>query len=202
MRITGKNGKILSESSRTTVTTAQVLTDSGDHKTYNFPAGHQFLDPTQPPTITVNDANPTVAFTVDFIMGSVTFASALQVADVVKANNYTYSTLVEIGSMYNWAVDTKIDIVDVTAFQDVWHQKLSTFKGWTGSAEGYYVSAFWFNLFTPAKNVYVALYPEASSTERWVGAAFVDWGIKVAKDAAVTQTIRFEGNHELRRLTA
>ena len=200
-RITGKNGKILAETSRTTVAGPTTLTDAGAHIVYTFPALTIYIDPTKPPTILVNGAAPAVAYTIDYILGSVTFASALAPGDVVTALAYVYSAVVEIGDLFNWAVDTKVDIVDSTGFQDTWHQKLATFLGWTGSAEGYYVSSYWYTQFTNKNAMYVVLYPDKNSVYRWVGACFIDWGIKVTKDAPVTSPIKFEGTHELRLIT-
>jgi len=110
---------------------------------------------------------------------------------------------VEVARITNWSIDTKIDIVDATAMQDAWHQKLSTFKSWTGSVEGVWENdgsnkQFW-DTFLTAATATLELYPVGTATEKWSGSAFCDFSIKVAKDAVVMFTARVEGTDALTR---
>lgn len=141
-------------------------------------------------------------FTVDFINGMVTFLSPNLAGDSITVSAIEYVTLQDIADIYSWALDLKVDTVDVTAFQDVFHQKLSTFKGWTATAEGYKTSGYWFQSFQDAKEFYVEFYTDAVTAERLIGAAFVNWNAKVSHDAAVTETLTFEGTGNIDRYTA
>jgi len=199
-RITGKNAKIRGELSRTSVTSYQVMTDSGDHKTYSY---NSYWNPNLPPSITKN----TVAvdrnlYTVNYINGTITFTSANDPADVLRIKDIEYSTMQDVGDMFNWTIDAKLDVIPVTAFQDQFREQLSGFRNWAGTAEGYHVSGFWFSAFNLAKPFYLEFYPDAGALERFVGAAFVDLGTKVTFDAAVTESLTFNGTGELARKTS
>jgi len=106
---------------------------------------------------------------------------------------------VEQAQMQAWNIDAKTDVVDATAFQDTWHQKLSTFLGWTATIEGLWlgsVNAFW-TAFLSGATVSVVMYPIAGGTECFTGDAFADFSIKVVKDGVITFTAKLEGTGTL-----
>jgi hypothetical protein len=106
---------------------------------------------------------------------------------------------VEVGTMIEWAIDAKTDVVDATAFQDTWHQKLGTFLSWTGSCSGRWLgsaNSFWTTFLTGAVGT-VQFFPVAGATENFNGDAFLDFSIKVAKDGVVDFTCKVEGTGTL-----
>lgn len=198
-RITGKNGKLRGELSRTTVSTPQAMTNTGDNQNYTF---QSFWNPNLPPRIFKNAVEVArTAYTVDFIAGKVTFITPNLVTDAITVNDIEYSTLQNVGDIFNWTLDAKIDVMAATAFQDQFREQLSGFRNWNATAEAYHLSGFWFDAFSLAKPFYVELFPDANSLERWVGAAFVDFSKKVAFDSPVTETITLNGTGALQRLT-
>lgn len=208
-RISGKNAKIRGVLARTVISVAETMTDGGAQTLYTL-TGKPYWNPNRPPSITkqslgVGPFNPVdaSAYTVDYINGTVTFLVANNVADVIKVNGIEWMTLQDIGDMFDWTLDLKIDTVDATAFNDQFAQKLSSFRGWSATAQGYHVSGFWFDAFydDPAE-FYVVFYPDGAATERFVGAGFIDNAISVKKDAAVTDSLTINGTGALARLTS
>jgi hypothetical protein len=200
-RFTGKNGKLLGVSTRTTVSSPETLTDVGAHTVFTF--AHRYMDSSIPPTILVNGGAALSSYVIDYILGTITFSVAVLTPYTVTANAFVYNTLAEVGDLYNWTLDTKADDVDVTGFQDVWHQKLITHLGWDATAEGYKTSGYWFTAFTNGLNFYIAFYPDKNvTTEFFVGNGWIDWNTKVAHNAAVTETIKIKGTEAIARLTS
>ena len=207
-RITGKNAQILAEATRTSVAVAVALTDVGAHTVYIY-TGHPFWDPSTPPVITKQThgsggfvvQDPSL-YTVDYIAGTVTFAVALNNNDVVDANTFDYVTVAAVADMYDWSVDAKIDTVDVTAFTDAYHTKLSAFRGWTAAAASYHRSDFWYPLFVAGKPCYCKFYPDAATVEYFIGAGYVDFSEKAPMAGAVADAVKIEGTGALSRLTS
>ena len=200
-RLTGKIGAIFGVTSRTTVSVALTMTDGGAHTLYTL-TNKPLWDSNIPPTILVNAVPPAVAYIVDYIDGSVTFASALAPGDVVTVNNIVYCTMIQVGDCYGWNVNTKLDTADATAFGDVWHTLLATFIGWSVTIDSYHVNGYWFGALVTTNNFYVHLftsYTGASNEEYFVGNGYLDDGVKVAHNAVVTEPITLNGTGVLKR---
>lgn len=198
-RISGKNGKIRGVLARTTVSVDTAMTNSGDNQTYSY---QSYWNPNLPPTIKKNGVvQARTAYTVDYISGEITFAVANLVTDVIEVNDIEYMTMQDVGDLFNWTLDAKVEVVDATGFQDAFAHRLSGIRGWTASAEGYHVSGYWWSAFEDAQPFYVELFPDAATTEKFVGAAFVDYGTQVKMDAPVTEKMMLNGTGEIRRAT-
>ena len=195
-RVTGKNGAIYGVSSRTAVIIAVSMTDFGDHKTFTL-TGFPLWDSTHYPTILVDGSAPSVAFTVNYIAGSITFASSIGTGHTVTINNITYSTLVLVGDFTDWSVDAMIDVVDATAMGDTWHQKVTTFLGWTATVEHFYVSSYFWTAFVTGNTFYVKFFIDGAGTTCWLGNGFFQWGVSVPFDGAIKEAISFEGTDQL-----
>jgi len=199
-RITGKNAKIKGELSHTSVATDTVMLDSGDHITYSFQS--YWYEQTTPLRVKVNGAiQASNTYTVSWYDGKIIFNSAKNPTDVVQVCFFDYSTLADIGDMFNWVIDAKLDVIPVTAFQDQFRVQLSGFRNWTASAEGYHVSAFWFHTFNIARLFYFEFYPDTSGAEKFIGAGFVDFGVNCAFDSVVKSPVSINGSGGLYRTT-
>lgn len=205
-RITGKNAKVKVEATRTSVVVAQTMTDLGAHTVYQY---QSYWDPTIPPVITkqthgagpFNLVDPSL-YTVDFLNGKITFGIANNADDVVKVNGIDWLTVADAVDVFDWTIDAKIDTVDATAFQDTYRTRLSSFRGWSGSAQAYHEGTLWFPLFNAAKASYVEFWTDAAGLERYVGAAFVSLAEKAPMGGAVTEAVTFEGTGPLTRLSS
>ena len=199
MRMTGKSGGVFCESSRISVLVAVTLTDLGAHTIYEY-TSHPLWDSSKPPVILVNGSAPAVAYKVDYLSGRVTFATALLDTDVVTANKFDYSVLTKVGDLYGWSLDAKLDTQDATGFEDEWHVLVSGFKSWSASVDGYHVNGYWYTAFDTGKNTYFKFYPDVGSgiTGYFVGNGHFDYGVKVSKDAVITEAMPIKGTSELR----
>jgi hypothetical protein len=198
-RISGKNGKLRGVLARTLISVDTAMVDSGDHKTYSYQSR---WNPNLYPVIKKNTVLvATSAYTVDYIAGTITFAVANLITDAITVNGIEWMSMQDVGDLFNWTLNAKVNVVDTTAFQDQFKEKRSSFREWSASAESYHVSGYWFDAFS-GEEFYVELYPDANETERWVGAVFVDDAPKVKMDAAVTETLGFTGTGALQRLTS
>ncbi len=190
------------------------MTDAGAHTVYSLvvTSTRKYWNPNLPPVIT-KQTHGTGSFvvqspnlyTVDYVAGTVTFLAANNSDDVVKINGIEYMTLSEVGDLFAWTLDMKIGTVDVTAFKDTFAQKLSEIRSWTATISGYHVSSFWWDAFSDDTypEFYVALYLNGASatSERWVGAGFIDFGVGVTKDTAVMDKITVNGTGAIAHLT-
>ena len=220
-RITGKNAAIYGVLAKTVVAAAAAMTDGGAHTVYTLVVGsaQKYWNPNKPPAITKDTAGNGVflaispsLYTVDYVNGTVTFTTPNGATDVVKINGIEYCTIQAIGDMFNWTLDLKIGTVDATAFQDTFSTKLSTFRSWSANAQGYHVSAYWWDLFITTSEggttpeCYVVFYPDIGAptltNERYIGAATVDLSIDVKKDAAVTEKMAINGTGAIVKLTS
>lgn len=214
-RVSGKNASLYGVLARTTVSVAAVMTDGGVHTIYTLVVvtPQKYWNPNKPPVITKQTGgsgpfNPVSAalYTVDYILGTVTFLTPNGASDVIKINGIEYITLQQIGDMFNWSIDLKIGIVDATAFMDEFATKLSGIRSWTATAMGYHVSSFWWDAFisTPNAEFYVAFYIDGASptSERFVGAGTIDVSVNVVKDAAVDDKMTINGTGAIARLTS
>jgi len=221
-RITGKNGAIYGVLSKTTVSVAAAMTDGGAHTVYTLvvtAVARKYWNPNLPPVITKDTAGngiflpiSAVLYTVDYINGTVTFTTPNGATDVVNINGIEYSSLQAIGDMFNWTLDLKLGTVDATAFQDTFATKLSAIRSWSASAQGYHVSAYWWDLFITTSEagttpeVYLVFYPDIGAptltNERFIGAGTVDVSIDVKKDAPVTEKITFAGTGAIYKATS
>lgn len=203
LRRTGKQGKILGVLTRTTLAVDTTMTTVSPFVDYTLTAPtRQLWNPNKPPTIKKNTVlvDP-VNYTVDYINGKVTFLVANLVTDIIAVNLIEHMTVQEVGDLFNWTLDVKFDLADVTAFQDTFHQRLAMFRDWSGTAESHQTSGFWYSAFRDVAEFYVELFPDTGSNEHWIGAAFVDWGLKVPHAGVVDETLKFTGTGNLERVT-
>ena len=202
-RRSGKNGQILAQIS-TTAVCAETLTPNAipeviDGVTYPaysvFTAANDLWVDNPAPVLTETIAIPIAAQTklIRYELGKVIYTPALGGSDTVDAD-YSYAVLQSIGNMYNWKCDIKLENVDVTAFLDGWHTKVSTFRDWSGSADEYQTNSYWFNACANNNFFYVKLYPDQAVSEYFIGRAIVDYGLTVPHTGAVTGAIKFAGS--------
>ena len=159
--------------------------------------GKPYWDSNVYPVFLVNGSAPTVKYTVNYTKGTITFASALNPAYPVTVNNFTYSTLTEVGDFKSWKLDAKLDVVDVTGFQDGSHVKLATFKGWTASAEHYFTTGYWFTEFDLGKTFYFVFYYDSASSKYFVGNGLLNLPVDAPHDQAIMEPITLEGTDAL-----
>jgi len=205
-RRSGKNGQVYAQISTTAVTgeslTANTTSEVVNGVTYPaytvYTAAHPLMVDNPYPVLTETfaDANTQRITNINFELGKVIVTPAGVSGDTVVAS-YSYALVQPIGNMHDWKLSIKLESVDVTAFLDGWHNRVATFRDWSGSADEYQVNNFWFNACAQNNFLYVKLYPDYSVTEYWVGKAIFDYDLSVPFNGAVAGAIKFVGNGSL-----
>jgi predicted secreted protein len=104
----------------------------------------------------------------------------------------------EVAQMMNWKIDSTVDVVDATAMQDTWRQKLPTFMSWKGSAEFRWTAdATLWTTFLTAASVALVFYFDKNVAHYFSGSAFVNFSFNTPFDNVVTYSCPFEGTDTL-----
>jgi hypothetical protein len=190
-RINGKSGAIYAQSARTQVTVAAALTVKSGlvFELKVATVKKAFWDPTSPPTI----VGGAVA-SIDYINGEVTFVATPTTPTV---NGIWYSDVIQCGTFKEWSVNLDTEIADCSVLGEAWKSGTIGQKSWSGSMSGYYLNSTWFDAAIAGLPVYLKLFEDYANTVGVVGAAFVKWGVKVALNATVEETVGFTGVGEL-----
>lgn len=125
--------------------------------------------------------------------GHITFAVAPGNTVVITAS-YTYWVVENMGGFYNWAYAHTGDVADRTDFSSTgWKQFVALLKGWTGSAEGFWLNEKW--LAEVGNLLVVKFYVDEGNTKRYEGFAKITGiSISAAVDTLITQPISFQGH--------
>ncbi|MCM8774473.1 MAG: hypothetical protein NC820_07060 [Candidatus Omnitrophica bacterium] len=203
-RRSGKNAKILAQLSTVRISnppedlvpnTSPEIVDGVTYPPYSVWSGSKELWVDNPsPVLEGNfaDGNTNRVFQIRYELGKVIVTPAGASGDSLTADYY-YATTMDVGNMFNWKLDIKLENVDVTAFCDGYRQRVATYRDWSGTADGYQTNDYWFKACAQNNFFYVLLYPDKSIDEYWVGRAIVDWGATVPHTGAVTEAIKFTG---------
>ena len=205
-RRSGKNGQVYAQVS-TTAVTGETLTANATSEVVNgvtypaysvYTAAHPLIVDNPYPVLTETfaDANTQRITQINFELGKVIVTPAGAGGDTIVAS-YSYASVQPIGNMKDWKMSVKLESVDVTAFLDGWHNRVATFRDWSGSADEFQVNSFWFNASTQNNFLYVKLYPDYSVTEYFIGRAIFDYDLSVPATGSVDGAIKFMGNGSL-----
>lgn len=129
--------------------------------------------------------------------GHITFVTAPGNGLDVTAD-YTYWVVEEKGGFYNWAYAEVGDVADRTDFSSTgWKEFVGLLKGWTGSAEGFWLHEEW--LAEVGNLLIVKFYVDEGNTKRYEGFAKITGiSISAAVSTLITQPIGFQGHGVLK----
>jgi len=127
------------------------------------------------------------------VKGHITFVTAPGDTLAITAS-YTYWQIEQKGAFHNWAFSLTGDTAERTDFTTTgWKKFVGILKGWTGSAERFWLNSEWMaEMGTP---LIVKFYTDESGTLRYEGWALVT-GIDVgaAVDTLIMEPIGFQGH--------
>lgn len=172
----------------------QATTDSGDHKRYqvtdpdyrNWPLDAAI-------TVKKNSEVVTSGFTLERVGGYVVFDVANDPGDTITVSGQAL-TLVQAGGMFNWSVDMKADLQEVTTYASGdWKENIATVRGWSGSAEAYWGDRLLFD--SLGEILVVKLFVDSGASQRCLEghAVITSEGIEAAVDDIVKEKVEFEG---------
>ncbi|MDA8186654.1 MAG: hypothetical protein M0T85_00740 [Dehalococcoidales bacterium] len=134
MAIAGKVGAVYVSDVNTAPInfTDQATTNSGDNKRYQVTnAAYRYWPYDAAITVKKNGSVVTTGFTLERAGGYVVFSTANAPTDTITVSGQAL-TLVQCGGMFNWSVDMKGDLQDVTTYASGgWKEQLFTLDGWS-----------------------------------------------------------------------
>jgi hypothetical protein len=120
--------------------TALSLVDSGDHLTYQAAAGSRYWDDGKALTVKVDGSTVTSGFTVNFLKGSVTFATS-QVGSAITADGTKRSILAfqKVVNLYDCKIKIDGKDIDTTSGEDDgWGSSIVGSRSWSMTAGAFY----------------------------------------------------------------
>jgi hypothetical protein len=177
--------------------TNEVMTDSGDHKTYNVAVGntaHRYWDDTQALTIQTSPdgttwTTVTTGFTVRYVGGQVTFTTADATRQVRASGKYL--AISQVGSAYDWELSPTANIMDITTFGNAWKQKISGMKDATAKASKYFIDGT-FAALLGSRFVVIFYINQVAGTRFEAFAWLKSRPTKVGVDAVIDEELDFE----------
>lgn len=110
----------------------------------------------------------------------------------------TYAELEQIGGAYEWSLDMKHSVQDVTAWPSKWEEKIKSVLGWTAGAKRHYIDDDYISIAEAGLPVIIRLFTDIDEFDSYVGYGQIE-GIKPAdKVEGVTDgEITFSGDGHL-----
>ncbi|BBO80169.1 hypothetical protein DSCO28_50410 [Desulfosarcina ovata subsp. sediminis] len=123
--------------------TDEPCTASGNQAQITDP-DRRLLNPNVP--ITFTDSGGANLLSIRHVSGIAVFDAPVTVVTATGVNAYVPSgNLVKVGYLYDWQLTVDLDVAEKTVFQDDWKDFEPGIGGATGSAEGFFAGAGWFD---------------------------------------------------------
>ncbi len=218
-RISGKFGQILLQVGATTVasdtTSGNATAETVDGITYDAyqvytlaTAGNIPMDPNTIPTVAIAQGAgpalpPAITYDVNYLRGKIVVTPALGAANTVTPSSFAKPKMYAMSDHSEFSLDATQAMIDATPAMKNWTESTVGFHSWNGSATLYYRNdqgasgnSWWLSGAGAAQENPVVLYfypAKTIGTEYWIGAALLDWGIKVPKGGMLEQSIKISG---------
>lgn len=202
MAIAGKVAAIHKESGASAAFVDAATTANATYTRYTITnAANRYLDRNVAVTVKKNSVIQTTGFTIEYAGGVVVFAAALAPTDTVTVSGNAFP-MAQVGGAFNWSLDLELETEDVTTFASGgWREVLPTLKGFSGSAEMFWLDGSFFSELTSpegAEMVLVFYVDSGPSKLRYEGyARLAGVGVETPVDAIVRQTLEFTGDGPL-----
>lgn len=181
--IAGFGGSVIITSTPNVALTNYVLTDAGDHKTFNVPSADfgtkRYWDRTA--TFTVQTApdgstwtTVTSGFTIRFVTGQVLFTNAVTGATpscrILSGAYLPFSTF---ANMKQWEATPGLDLYDSSTFGSQWKQYTPGLLGADLKLDQFYTDLTFANQITSNTAFVVSCLTGRNATERYEGFAYL-----------------------------
>jgi hypothetical protein len=194
--LVGNVGAIYKTYGTSTTFTDEATTANGDKTRYTISdSAKRYWDDSSAIVVKKNTVVQTTGFHIEYPGGVVVFDSALT-SEVITVSG-KYFTVEQCAGFFNWKLDPKNELKDVTVFGDTWKKQEVTLKGWSASAEGYWADETYLTLL--GTKVILVLYVDSGASLRRYEGYILNSGssINAANDDVVKQSVSFEGSGEL-----
>lgn len=110
----------------------------------------------------------------------------------------TYAELIAVGGAYEWSVDVKKSVQDITEFGNTWEQKINGLNGWSASAKRHYIDDDYISEIETGTSVIVRLFTDIDTYDSYLGYGILE-GLKNADkvDGITDGEISFSGDGTL-----
>lgn len=202
MALAGFGGSVVITSTPNVALTNYVLTDAGDHKTFNVPtadfATKRYWDRTA--TFTVQTApdgvtwtTVTSGFTIRFVTGQVLFSVAVSGATpscrILSGAYLPFSTF---ASMHEWEATPAADLLDSSTFGSQWKTYVVGLLGADVKLSQFYTDLTFANQISSNTAFVVSCMTGRNATERFEGYAYLKSDdIKVPVNALEEESLNY-----------
>lgn len=201
--IAGYQGSVLITSTPNVALTNEVLTDAGDHKTFNISAGSfatkrywdrtfTFVVQTAPDGVTWSTASPTT-YTIRYVTGQVFFSSAVTGATPsCRISSGAYLPFSTYANMKQWEATPALELYDSTTFGNQWKTYTPGMLGADIKLTQFYSDLTFSNQITSNTAFVVSCLSGRNATERYEGFAYLKSDdIKVAVNALEEESLNY-----------
>jgi hypothetical protein len=177
--------------------TNEVMTDSGDHTTYNAGVvAHRYWDDTSALTVQIStdggatwNAPSAGTYSIRYCGGIITFTTANAARSVRVTGKYL--VISQVGQAHEWEVSPSVNILDVTIFGDGWKDKTAGIHDATAKASHYFIDGTFFGML--GSRFVVVLYANFSGGTRFEAYAWLKTvPEKVGVDAVIDEELDFD----------
>lgn len=201
--IAGYGGSVVITSTPNVALTDEVLTDAGDHKTFNISTGSfgtkrywdstaSFTVQTAPDGSTWTTASPTT-YTIRYVTGQVLFASAVTGATPsCRIHVGAYLPFSTFANMKQWEATPGADLYDSSTFGSQWKSYTPGLLGADLKLDQFYTDLTFANQITSNTAFVVSCMTGRNTTERFEGFAYLKSDdIKVPVNALEEESLTY-----------
>lgn len=210
MAIAGYGGSVLVSSTPNVALTDEILTDSGDHKTFNISsssfATKRYWDDTATFVVeTSTDGGSTWStaavgtYSIRYVTGQVVLNSALTGTPACRIHSGAYLPFSTFSSMKEWEATPTGDMLDATSFSDGgWKAYVPGLLGSEIKLTQFYTDLTFTNLITNRTKFIVSCLTGRNSTERFEAFGYLKGDdIKVAVNALEEESLTYSVTGQL-----
>jgi len=180
--LAGYGGSVIITSLPNVALSNYVLTDSGDHKTFNVPGAdfgtRRYWDRTANFTVqTSTDGGSTWStaaagtYTIRYVTGQVVLATALTGTPACQILSGAYLPFSTFASMKQWEATPQLDLYDASTFGSPWKTYVPGMLGADIKLEQFYTDLTFINQITANTAFVVSCLTGRNATERFEGFA-------------------------------
>lgn len=201
--LAGYKGSVIITSTPSVALTDEVLTDAGDHKTFNISSGSfatkrywdntaAFVVQTAPDGSTWSTASPST-YTIRYVTGQVLFGSAVTGATPsCRIHSGAYLPFSTYANMKEWEATPGVDLYDSTTFGNQWKTYVPGMFGADLKLTQWYTDLTFSNQISSNTAFVVSCFTGRNSTERFEGFAYLKSDdIKVPVNALQEESLNY-----------
>lgn len=178
------------------------LVDSGDHLTYQAAWGYRAWDEGETLTIDVDETPVSSGFTVDYLLGKVTFDES-QEGSTVTATGKRFAPVQVLGCT-SAKISINHKVIDVSDMADTWDECIAGRVGWSITTDMWWLCtddapAQDYFAYLGDKDLFIQFYPYNSTNKRrYVGRCILEaQDVSGPSEDAAKQSITIRGDNAL-----